>query len=275
MLTGPFQAVVGQLGGYVSVNIVVTLLFAAGLVYLVARRPRGWLIVPLSAIGYVVFRWLAAPVGSFMFQGNRYYTHCFPLAVIVAVAGLAELEVQLRRRGIEPRRIIAVVAFVAVVAYAPGLHSWAQAHGVAVKNITEMQVHLGRWLAANTPPDSLIAANDIGAVAFFSQRPILDLVGLVNPQVLPHVYALEDANPRTGLARDSLVPYLRRQNPDYLLIFPNWYPQLSQQTDLLEPVYSVYLEDNIVCGGDEMVLYKTKFTDASYDDTVKVRAPDN
>lgn len=266
LLAGPFQAIIGQIGGYVSVNVVVTLLFAAGLVYLIVHRPRGWLIVPLSAVGYVVFRWMAAPVGSFMFQGNRYYTHCFPLAVIVAVAGLAELEVQLRRRGIEPRRIIVVVAFLTVLAYAPGLHSWVQAHGTAVKNIAEMQVHLGKWLASNTPSGSLIATNDIGAIAFFSGRPILDLVGLVNPEIFPHVYPGTEPQPHTGLARDSLLPYLIRKNPDYLLIFPNWYPQLAQQSDLLEPVYSVCLPDNIVCGSgdpmERMVLYKTKFTDS-------------
>jgi len=39
----------------------------------------------------------------------------------------------------------------------------------------------GEWLRDNTPPDAVIAALDIGALGYASERRILDLAGLVSP----------------------------------------------------------------------------------------------
>ncbi|MCB1886340.1 MAG: hypothetical protein KDH20_01925 [Rhodocyclaceae bacterium] len=43
---------------------------------------------------------------------------------------------------------------------------------------------LGEWLRANTPDDAVVAALDIGAVGYASGRRVLDLMGLVSPEVL-------------------------------------------------------------------------------------------
>ncbi len=45
----------------------------------------------------------------------------------------------------------------------------------------------GEWLRDNTPPDAAISYHEIGALGFLSDRPIRDLLGLVTPEVLPHV----------------------------------------------------------------------------------------
>lgn len=39
----------------------------------------------------------------------------------------------------------------------------------------------GRWIAANTPADSSFAASEIGALGWYSQRRVVDILGLVNP----------------------------------------------------------------------------------------------
>ncbi len=43
-------------------------------------------------------------------------------------------------------------------------------------------VGMGEWLRANTPPDAVVAALDIGAVGWASERRVLDLMGLVSPE---------------------------------------------------------------------------------------------
>ena len=45
---------------------------------------------------------------------------------------------------------------------------------------------LALWLKNNTPDDSLIALHDIGVVGYFSERRLLDLVGLTNPEISEH-----------------------------------------------------------------------------------------
>jgi hypothetical protein len=49
--------------------------------------------------------------------------------------------------------------------------------------LTQSYRRLGLWLRAYAPPDYLIAASDIGAVGWYSERPILDMFGLVDKHI--------------------------------------------------------------------------------------------
>ena len=84
-------------------------------------------------------------------------------------------------------------------------------------------VAVAQWLDRNTPPDALIAAHDIGAIGYFTRRPILDLAGLISPEVIPFI-------------RDEakLGEWMRAKGAQYLVTFPEWYPQLSSSPDLSE-----------------------------------------
>ncbi len=50
--------------------------------------------------------------------------------------------------------------------------------------VRECYLDMGHWLRDNTPDDVVIAALDIGAVGYGSERRVLDLMGLVSPEVL-------------------------------------------------------------------------------------------
>ena len=56
-----------------------------------------------------------------------------------------------------------------------------------VAEIEEMHVDMARWVAANTPPESVIASHDVGALGYFSGRKVLDTVGLVTPGVIEYL----------------------------------------------------------------------------------------
>jgi hypothetical protein len=214
---------------------------------------------------------LLAPYRGPAFQEGRYSIHLLPLAFVllavvagIFVAGTASTpwtEGGLRkvRRGSDtPGRptpgqsllgrpawgCIAVVAYLAmaVVTLVPA----ASRYGWAVQNINAMQVHLGRWVDANLPKSARIAVNDIGAIAYFSRREVIDLMGLVTPEIIPYR--------RQG--EPGVLRYLLETCPDHLIIFPAWFPQIASNTELLEPVYRVRLERNEVAGAAEMVVYR-------------------
>jgi hypothetical protein len=42
---------------------------------------------------------------------------------------------------------------------------------------------MGSWLKDNSPPGSVVATPDIGAIGYFSGREVLDLGGLVTPEI--------------------------------------------------------------------------------------------
>ena len=64
---------------------------------------------------------------------------------------------------------------------------WANMLGSNTREILEIDVALGRWLAENTPVEAVIAVDDIGAVTYISQRRIVDLNGLVSPEMWPRI----------------------------------------------------------------------------------------
>ncbi len=106
---------------------------------------------------------------------------------------------------------------------------------------TEM-VDTSKWIAENTPPGSLIAAHDIGALGFFGNRLILDLAGLVTPEVIPFI-------------RDEslLDTYIHEKGADYLMTFPDWYPELVRGK---APIYSSNGKYSPEAGGTNMQVFK-------------------
>jgi hypothetical protein len=117
-----------------------------------------------------------------------------------------------------------------------------------VQNIEAMQVRLGRWVSAHTAPRARLAVNDIGAIAWVSRREIIDLMGLVTPEILPYR--------RQG--EEGVIRFIGEECPDYVIIFPTWFPRLAARTDLLEPLERVRLERVEVSGGPEMIVYRVR-----------------
>ena len=81
--------------------------------------------------------------------------------------------------------------------------------------IESEMVNTARWVAQNIPSDELLAAHDIGALGYFGNHKIIDLAGLISPEIIP-------------IMRDQtrLAEYMSQNNVSYLVTFPNWYPDL-------------------------------------------------
>ena len=205
-----------------------------------AWRRRG------AALGVVAFALLAHPLGMALlapyrgpgFQEGRYSIHLLPLALVVVAVGFGPV---LRRRW-----RAALLAWLALALWA--LVPAAQRYAWGVQNIEAMQVVLGRWVDANAPRTARLAVNDIGAIAYVSRREIVDLMGLVTPEILPYR--------RQG--EDGVIRFVGETCPDYVIIFPSWFPRLAARADLLEPVHRVRLTRVEVSGGPEMVVYRLR-----------------
>jgi hypothetical protein len=57
-----------------------------------------------------------------------------------------------------------------------------------------------------------------------------------------------------------VLRYLEQACPDYLIVFPAWFPTLSGMSDRFHPVYRVRLDRNEVAGADEQVVYETAWS---------------
>jgi len=234
------MAFLGEWGGaLLRDHLALPALVAVGLVAARAGRLR-WLVTALLL--HPVAAAVVAPYRGPGFQSGRYSSHLLPLAVVVAFVGLDRL---LGWRSASPWRI--AVCALLLVGLAWRLLAGAEAYAWGVQNINAMQVELGRWVAARTPPDTLIALNDVGALAYFGERRVIDLVGLASPEILPYR--------RQGPT--ALLHYLERRCPEYLVIFPAWFPELVARADLFHPVTGVTLTHNVVAGAATMTVYET------------------
>jgi hypothetical protein len=71
---------------------------------------------------------------------------------------------------------------------------------------------IGLWLARNTPPDAVVSVEPIGYIGYYSNRKILDEVGLVSPEVIPFN--------RRGAGWFTAV--VRTFHPDYIVERPHF-----------------------------------------------------
>jgi hypothetical protein len=246
--TEPASAALARVGGYLAEWGGLLLadhpaLPALAVVGALALRHRALGLLAAALVLHPIALALLAPYRGPAFQTGRYSAHLLPLLAVLALAGLAAL---LGARGARPAWRWTGLALLALGLLA-GLPDAATRYAWGVQNIDAMQVRLAGWAARTTPPAALIAANDIGALSYFGRRRVLDLMGLATPEILPYR--------RQGEA--GVLRYLEKRCPDYLVIFPAWFPGLAARADLLQPLVRVRLPRNEVAGADEMVAYET------------------
>jgi arabinofuranosyltransferase len=124
-------------------------------------------------------------------------------------------------------------------------------YALSVKNIEELHVTLGRWLHVNLPVGATVATNDIGAIAFFSEHPVLDVEGLVSPEALAY------RGPGRGLK------VVEAGRPDYVAYFPHWYPEIAADPRFAE-ICRVSIRDNYVSGGDTFLVARTPWARSAW-----------
>ncbi|MBL8900519.1 MAG: hypothetical protein JNM84_23010 [Planctomycetes bacterium] len=108
----------------------------------------------------------------------------------------------------------------------------ANEQGGDVELIAKMHVATGRWLAAHTPREARIGANDIGAIGYYSERKIVDLFGLLDARLLRFRRHASGGVGATHAERSDLEAAFLAEpglGCDYLALFPEWYPELLRE----------------------------------------------
>ncbi|MGQ0721665.1 MAG: hypothetical protein ACT4PE_08845 [Candidatus Eiseniibacteriota bacterium] len=94
---------------------------------------------------------------------------------------------------------------------------FAAAFGDNCQDIDRMQICFGETIAETLPPDAVVAINDAGAIAYFSGRRTLDLIGLTTP-------GMAGLWPQgSGVLWESLEARPPRDRPGWFCFFPNWF----------------------------------------------------
>ena len=238
----PFLMRFVTLLGVPQVGVGVVLL--PGVVYLLVQsfRERRWVVLGgvIWWVGYVGIFAARLPV---TYQHGRYLMPVIPIFVLWGLVGFGRWarpsSRQLFARVLS--RVWGILIPIVLLAFW-GMGGQAFARDVAV--IESEMVLTAKWVATNTPEEAVIAAHDIGALGYFAERDLLDLAGLVSPDVIPFI-------------RDEtlLADYLDDFGADYLVTLRDWYPELERGLHVEFVTQQPY---SPALGGENMVVYRWK-----------------
>ncbi len=120
------------------------------------------------------------------------------------------VQIALKNRDIVVKALVVAAVVIAAVPMWKQYERW---HDIYYASSTETYQNLeamAKDLNTIIKPDQTLATHDIGAVGYFADYKVLDLVGLVNADAIKY-------------NADREIPaYVQQQKPDYLLIFADW-----------------------------------------------------
>jgi hypothetical protein len=121
-----------------------------------------------------------------------------------------------------------------------GAHSYGEDVGL----IQSEMVVTAKWVSVNLPPSAIVAAHDIGALGYYDHHELIDMAGLISPEVIP---VMRD-EPR-------LAKFLDQRNANYLIAFPAFYPVLTAK---LDPIFESGGNFAPAFGEKNMAVYRWK-----------------
>jgi len=208
-----------------------------------SSQPSALLLPAVWWLAHLTLYVLRLPV---TYQHGRYQMPVIPFFILVGVAGMAYILRPHARTW--PLRVLSRAMMASAGLVLLGfLGLGARAYATDVAFIQGEMVATADWLAANVPPDSLVAVHDIGAIGYFTPRPLLDLAGLVTPEVIPFI--ADEA---------QLVEFMQARGADYVVFFPDWsdaYRRMAHDPHL-EPVHTTGFAWTLQQGRANMTVYR-------------------
>lgn len=240
LLTEPLHSRLARLFSLPLIGVGVMLLpgFVAYIVRAIKARQVAVLLGLVWWAGYLGLYALRLPV---VYQHGRYIMPAMPLFFLWGCLGTDLLLGMLK--GHRAGNLLAFGIKSATGLVLAGFYLLGgQAYARDVGYIESQMVATARWVAQQTGPGELIAAHDIGALGYFSERELLDLAGLVSPEVI--AFMRDEA---------ALSQHISEAGATYLVTLRTWYARLPACGEL------VYRGDAATArelGGDEMVVYR-------------------
>jgi hypothetical protein len=177
----------------------------AGMARSLARREAARQLV---ALGFPLALFAAYATSlPYLYQQGRYMMPALPFLLALGLRGLAVLSGQ-RRMRIVALVVLALFAGQFVLAALREGRVWA----ADCRYITERQVRTAKWIGQHLPREAVVATHDIGAIAFYGEHRVADMVGLVSPAMVANIGDL-----------GKLREFLRRQGTTHLAVLRNWF----------------------------------------------------
>jgi hypothetical protein len=235
----------------------------AGLAALLDRERRR-LVIPLL-LGAFASVLLVSLNTTARFQNFRYAAPAWLMLLAAAAIGAAAIA----RRGPLPRALAAIALAAAILAPRADFPRQIDHYARASANIAGQQVEVAARLAARSPRPRRVLVGDAGAIPYLSGLGALDGLGLGGYHDLPFARASVHGVP-------AVVELIERlpanERPDVLALYASWWPGLADVFG--RRAFGVRIEDNVICGDVEKVVYDADWSALAPPDEVRAGAID-
>ena len=211
------------------------------------KKKYNILLLPLLFIFLLIFiYWFELP---YAFRFGRYVMPLIPFYIILSI--YASLNVFRYLYKITKSRNFAIgiififlsaVIIYFVVAYNNNKFTYQD----YTNQMIQTRVITGKWIKNNTPEDAIICTHEVGAIAFYSQRKIVDVAGLINPEFINKLY--------TPDFTDFIIEHMKKQNVSYIAFLQEWFIVTNEN-----PLFVTTIENT-----DKMFVYKFEPGEYSY-----------
>lgn len=188
-------------------RLILTVLLSLAVLVYALRKGQIWTAVLVVWAGLYIAAYVILNVPFY-----AWYT-AVPIVAFNLGAGLALAVLWTRRTPQTVWRLLAVLCLTALLVVA------AENLVVATRNLriirpkTQAYLDTATWLREHTPADSTVGFIEIGWIGYYSQRQIIDLLGLSTPGVTPYLEKRDHAGILEAMQPDY---YVRNTN------FDNW-----------------------------------------------------
>lgn len=222
-----------------SNNVIVFGIFCAGILLL--WMDSTFRLAMIIAIGLPILQAFIAP--QFRHHG-RYFFPVFSLIVILGVSAWSSVE----QRTIFLQKWRTVIACAFLLAGLVETGRWSIIEAESVRNINDQHLAVVSWLATNMHPTDRLAVDDVGAIGYFLDKPLIDLTGLVTPSLwnLQHDqdsvwYTARRMGANLFVIYNRLNPAFFDRHKDSLILLKEFRVQLplASSADTVMSVYRV------------------------------------
>lgn len=185
--------------------------FPALVVEMRTRRPGVASLGTLLLFGSLVLWAALVPLNL---HWSRYVIPFLPIVTIFTLAGVGRVATLFGENELDVRR--GILTFL-LAASAPTLVFFVAIYAWNGREIAEQHIAMARWIREETPPGGWVGTNDVGAIAYYGERPVLDLHGLVSRDLA------EAKQVGSGAILEHLERLPAARRPTTLVVIPGWF----------------------------------------------------
>ena len=172
---------------------------------------------------------------------GRYMMPLIPFFILVATIGFRDIARIINKYTTNALFSKSIFYILIGITYFIGVKNYdenRELYALQCKYIYDRQVMAAQWLNKYTKEDDIVATHDVGAIGYYSNRRIIDVAGLVTPELIGKINDLNYVS--------YLQTYMKEKGVTYLAFLREWYrvsnqnPQFTTANSLPPEVMDVY-----------------------------------